>query len=880
MVLISVEHAEPRIEGYLSRHMLKVRPGVFTGRLSKTRRDLLWQHIIEEQPDIDAVMCFDTANNTIELQTNGDPKRKVVDVDGVPLLAFPRPEHWKKLLAKPEKLLWEHSVETAIMAKAFLTESNYAIDLDKMYEETDKPISKEKFLDSILFVIALHDLGKLHPYFQENLLSTPTNTDFRFGFRHEQESARQLGIFLRKNTTSTLRIKRSLPAIVAEHHQGKGESIYKDQAEAEADNSTVYHNDVRDMINFIDSLWHFTPFDITGRANVFCQLLAGILRFSDWAASSYYKDLHSEEDDYIGKCYAKARQFLYAGYLIREPIPPMKYDYTNLCDLTQDQLYPLQKKLIQVMKEHPMAECVLIEDQPGSGKTEGAFYTAVQLMQSYGYNSIYVALPTDATASEMLPRLKKCFQEHGLFSDVDPRLLTGKAWLHEDDASSDEEDSKIEWETKSRKLFSPFACGTVDQMMQVSIRMKAGDMRLLAVSNKVVIIDEFHAYLGYMMGILEPMLEWFHALHVPVIILSATLLKETRKEIFSIYSDDIPESVGYPRITCAERGHTYSYQCEAAKKKTYSFTTIQHTDAIKAVIKSVETGGDTLCVVNTVKKAWNTYQALRSVADEDIRIRLYTGRTDPSNKDILGEEMVYLYGKQGKKEGKRPSKTIVVSTQITEMSLDVDFDTVFSELAPADALLQRMGRMARHDDNGTVRESGFKSVFYLVIPEKEGGEWNLPYSKSVLEGTEKAFFGYTKITTPTDSEILLEESYSNAGSAWVEEAKEAAARSDFKAIPGPLEKYMAYKPVLDTSTREEKYKTVTLLCIPEGEAIQDTKEWTRKMVLTHSVPIPKYIADKIDPLEDTSDTKWLRVYKIVTDEPDFWGPDKQFIFGL
>lgn len=884
MVIISLEHAEPRIEGYLSRHMLKIRPGIFAGRLSKTRQDLLWDHITHEQPTIDAIMCCDAANNQMSLQTYGNPKRRVIDIDGISLLAFPRPEAWKSFLAKPDKLLWEHSVETAIMAEVFLTESNYKSCLDLLYDQTDKSISRQQFLQSIVFIIGLHDLGKLHPFFQENLLSLPSKTDVRYGFRHEIESGRQLLKSLKKNENADDRTLRMLGRIVKDHHQGKVKSSFDDEAKQIADQSKPYNENVSDMFKYMETMYPFAYFSITGSKNLFCKLLSGVLRFSDWAASSYYHMLSGTSEYYIEDCYKMARRFLQDGGLVSEHVSAAKFDYTSLCGLQKETLYPLQKKLIDVLREHPKAECLLIEDQPGSGKTEGAFYSAIQLLQAYGYNGMYIALPTGATASEMLPRLQKCFQDHGLFQDADAKLLTGNAWLYNtqsDDQSDDDNESKIEWETRSRKLFAPFACGTVDQLMQAGMNFKAGDLRLLALNNKVVVIDEFHAYDAYMMQIIKVVLTWLRSMHVPVIILSATLLNKTRKELVEIYSNETIENTGYPRITCAEAGHVQAYTCTPAKHKEYKCRVISD-DVAEKVVESVKSSGNTLYIANTVKKAYHMFQTLREITGQDITIRLYTARTTPNNKDRIGKELVYLYGKNGKAAGDRPSKTIVVSTQIMEMSLDVDFDTVFSELAPADALFQRMGRMARHDDRGTVRENGFQSVFYLVIPEKTRG-WNLPYDETVLNGTEKIFTKYSvcsAISIPEDIPEILEASYEEAGDDWMNKILSAHATKHL--IAGPMQTYNPKSPteMSNYSTRYQSYETETILCVPKSDIMQDTCEWARKAILSYSVTIEKRLADKLPTKQDTTKTKWLRNYKIVDDQEDFWGPDKQFIYGL
>ena len=300
-------------------------------------------------------------------------------------------------------------------------------------------------------------------------------------------------------------------------------------------------------------------------------------------------------------------------------------------------------------------------------------------------------------------------------------------------------------------------------------------------------------------------------------------------------------------------------------------------DTVAKAIDSVTSGGNTLYIANTVKSAVKIFQAIHSSAP-DIEIHLYTARTTPKNKKEIGDKLVYLYGKEGKEKGERPSKTIVVSTQIMEMSVDVDFDTVFSELAPADALLQRIGRMRRHSDKGTVRENGFQSIFYLVIPEKKG-KWYLPYVATVLNGTERVFSKVSTIKIPEDIPELLEESYALADKKWLDEALASHGRE--KSIKCPEVSYDLSQNYISTpSTRYQTYETETIICVPDGEDVIDTYEWTRKAISEKSVTVPVYISEAIPSIQDTESAKWLHGYKIVRDKAEFWGADKQFIYGV
>lgn len=175
MILLSVEHAYPRIEGYLCRHLYKIRPGVYVGYLSAPRRKNLWEHIIKEQPDLDAVLCFEQSKR-LNFLSNGNPTRKVVELNGLQFLQYDAAStpDWQQLLAKPEEIgkdgtfvrgkpLIEHMLETGIFARCLLQHSAFVSTLSVLEQYCG--ISKDELLSSICYLCAMHDIGKANPFF-------------------------------------------------------------------------------------------------------------------------------------------------------------------------------------------------------------------------------------------------------------------------------------------------------------------------------------------------------------------------------------------------------------------------------------------------------------------------------------------------------------------------------------------------------------------------------------------------------------------------------------------------------------------------------------------------------------------------------------------
>jgi hypothetical protein len=122
-------------------------------------------------------------------------------------------------------------------------------------------------------------------------------------------------------------------------------------------------------------------------------------------------------------------------------------------------------------------------------------------------------------------------------------------------------------------------------------------------------------------------------------------------------------------------------------------------------------GGCALVLRNTVGRAQATYDALSDHFAGDLTL-LHSRFTAADRKRIESQ----LLGELGPPEASsRPARRIVVATQVVEQSLDVDFDLMITDLAPTDLLLQRIGRLHRHERPSAARPAPLRSPRCVVV---------------------------------------------------------------------------------------------------------------------------------------------------------------------
>ncbi|HXG84299.1 MAG TPA: CRISPR-associated helicase Cas3' [Pyrinomonadaceae bacterium] len=480
----------------------------------------------------------------------------------------------------------------------------------------------------------------------------------------------------------------------------------------------------------------------------------------------------------------------------------------------------------------------VVESPMGEGKTEAAMFLADAWNAKLGTRGIYFALPTQATSNQMFGRVKEFLRgrfsdksdefvhlllQHGHSSISAEFAENIRDFRNIQNISDDAEDKKslsdfsnvvaAEWFTyKKRGLLVPFGVGTIDQILLAVLQTKHVFVRLFGLAHKTVIIDEVHAYDAYMSTLLERLLEWLAALGSPVVILSATLPQKKRDALIKAYLKGLGKAALADQLTEIGADKTYpriSYATAAMPDKTFKVrhlnTSAQNTKTLHLEWKDennfidelkakLENGGCAAIICNTVDKAQKLYHDLSNdklfagLANDDLpKLDLLHARFRFKDREQREQRALIRFGKKDgtvrvarngetiEKPVKRPDCAVLISTQIIEQSLDLDFDLMISELAPADLLLQRAGRLQRHkrDRLDPFKE---KTALWLIKPPTDAsgdliikdklpdfGASGLIYDKHILLRSWLRLKDETdneiKIEIPADIENLIEDVY-------------------------------------------------------------------------------------------------------------------------
>lgn len=483
-------------------------------------------------------------------------------------------------------------------------------------------------------------------------------------------------------------------------------------------------------------------------------LLLGLVMMADWLASNEdyfqlipiddsYQDIDEKKRIKIGLSrWAKETKWH----------PQADFDITKYFqDHFNLKPHVLQKEMLETIKTIKKPGLILIEAPMGTGKTETALTASEILSAKCHTNGIFYGLPTQATSNAMLPRLASWLVaeqgKHGL------KLMHSKANSVKAYQDLDKNNNVFinRWYNHKLGSLEHFTIGTIDQLLQMSLSQRHLAFKHLAFSGKTVIIDEVHTYDSYMQSYLQKTLKWLGEYNVPVIALSATLTHKIRQSLVSSYLQrdvELPTNLAYPLLTYTENSivkQQSNFAKSQSKRVTIkSFTSDTPQEIAQKADALVNQGGICGIIVNSIARAQDIAKNVKAP-----KILLHSSFLAQDRSNI--EERIL------KTIENRPQKLVIIGTQVLEQSLDLDFDVLITDAAPMDLLLQRIGRLWRH--NRKRANSFTKPVCYVDTNSKSKAYQTdcFLYSRYLINHTVKLL--PNEIVLPTDIPILIEKTY-------------------------------------------------------------------------------------------------------------------------
>lgn len=315
----------------------------------------------------------------------------------------------------------------------------------------------------------------------------------------------------------------------------------------------------------------------------------------------------------------------------------------------------------------------------GMGKTLAAWMWAEAQVRKRSVGRVLFLYPTRGTATEgfrdyvawapeadaALVHGSSKYELEAIFQNP-PDSLQGK------DPRLDEQSARLYalglW---SKRFFS----ATVDQFLGFMEHVYGSMCLLPVLADSVVIFDEVHCYDRRMFADLLSFLSHFD---VPVLCMTATLPPDRRDQLVRAGLQVFPDE-----------GHRKELADLEALETRPRYRVMRVEDALGALNSAAaafRAGKRVLWVVNTVVRCQEIADLLALELGEEPLV--YHSRFRLCDRQDAHARTVAAFG-----AGR--GRAIAVTTQVCEMSLDLDADVLITELAPVTSLVQRFGRANR-----------------------------------------------------------------------------------------------------------------------------------------------------------------------------------------
>jgi len=385
-------------------------------------------------------------------------------------------------------------------------------------------------------------------------------------------------------------------------------------------------------------------------------------------------------------------------------------------------LYPYQQRVKALIQS---GRSVILQAPTGSGKTRAALAPFIEAFfefppEDFPRQCIY-SVPMRVLASQFTEEYRELAQKHArLYRDetLQVSIQTGER----------PEDHKF---LKGDLIFA-----TIDQTLSsalaVPYSLSAGQANLNAGAfyASYLVFDEFHLFPtdennsgGAMLTTLQ-LLSRLKGL-VPFILMTATFSSHMLQNLAQLLAAEV--------VTVDEQEYQMIASQGGKPPRQRQYHVHNAPISADAVLASHQTRSIAIC--NQVKRAQDLYQTLSQRAQgTEIEVVLLHSRF---TKEDRQKKEAFIQREFGKDLSKRQQKSVIlVATQVVEVGLDITSEHLHTEIAPANAVLQRAGRCARYPG-----EQGHVHIYQVPQRERKGKKRAdyLPYPRDLSEKAWSSF---------------------------------------------------------------------------------------------------------------------------------------------
>jgi CRISPR-associated endonuclease/helicase Cas3 len=579
-------------------------------------------------------------------------------------------------------------------------------------------IQDDDFWQYSFFSVIFHDFGKVCRNFQDVINSTNKNYDNYI--RHEFLSGMYIYYL---NNENTINNNLSLLSIFS-HHKKLSDDLFKDDVNKDLILKADEMNRITSFIknNIENNGYQLSLKKTFEEYNEFFEKKVNLnklyLKFYDFYISSIQSIKYEDRKKYIlYKAILTISDWIASGD--KNLKKGISFNINFLIKKIIEKLRKEKKEKIadsfefrNFQKESIIDNNIIALAPTGSGKTEASLLWASNKKEN---DRIIYLLPTRVTSNAIYKRLTEYFGEEYT------AIIHSSAYLFMKDI--DESYNRTEW-LKDKTFFKKINICTIDQILNLGFNIGYWEIKTFNMINARVIIDEIHLYQPYTLGLILSTIKYLkNEFGVKFYIMSATM----PSKLINLLSKSLDGSCNIIQ----------DKELFESSRNEFQYRDSCIDDLENEILNKINENKKVLIVVNTVNESIRIYEKLKKKKIKNIMC--YHSRFIQMHR-IRKEKVI-------SKLEEKDIKFTLIATQVVEVSLDIDFDVLFTENAPIDAIIQRSGRVNRKREKPDTKVIIFRHTditenFVYEKPEILANSFNIFKKNNNLRLSEKSLIEF------------------------------------------------------------------------------------------------------------------------------------------